>query len=70
MKSDPQVKLDKTAFSVGSLHDKMEEILYWRGKTPIERLAAVEQIRQILYDYDPATTRLQRILEITQLKSS
>jgi hypothetical protein len=68
MITDQPTKLDKTAFSIGSLHDETEEILFWRKKTPIERLRAVEQMRQILYGYDPTTTRLQRILEITQLK--
>jgi hypothetical protein len=41
---------------------------YWLSRIPAERLAAVEQIRQILYGYHPSTTRLQRILEIAELK--
>jgi hypothetical protein len=31
-------------------------------------MEALEQIRQIVYGYDPSTTRLQRILEIADLK--
>ena len=67
MRLDKQENLDRTAFSVGSLHDDMEVILYWRQNPPQERIRAVEQMRQILYGYDPAAIRLQKILEITQL---
>jgi hypothetical protein len=62
--------LDRSAFSIGTLHDEIiEEKFYWLSKTPAERLEALEQIRQILYGYDPSTIRLQRILEIAELKS-
>jgi len=33
-----------------------------------ERLAALELMRQKAYGYDPATMRLQRVLEITQFR--
>ena len=58
--------MDKTAFSVGSLDDKGDEKAYWQSKTPEERLAAVELMRQIAYGYDPSTTRLQRVLSVTR----
>jgi hypothetical protein len=61
-------RLDRNAFSVGSLADDSDEIKYWLGLTPAERLIALEQTRQILYGYHPSTTRLQRILEIAELK--
>jgi len=41
---------------------------YWLSKTPYERLQATELMRQIIYGYDPSATRLQRVLEIAQLK--
>jgi hypothetical protein len=41
---------------------------YWLERTPAERLEAVEKIRQIIYSYHPSTIRLQRILEIAELK--
>jgi hypothetical protein len=67
MKSDAlSAKLDKTALSVASLEDGTDEIAYWQQKTPQERLAALELMRQIVYGYDPATCRLQRVLTITQ----
>ena len=59
--------LDRRAFSVVSLDEQDDdEKRYWRSKTPHERLEAVELTRQLLYGYDPATARLQRILEVAQ----
>ena len=63
-------KMDKDALSVISLFDESDEKEYWHAKTPQERLAAVELMRQINYGYDPVTTRLQRVLEVAQLTSS
>lgn len=63
-------KIDQTAFSVGSLFDESDEKAYWLSKTPHERLEAIEFMRQILYGYDPSSTRLQRVLTITELTSS
>ena len=60
------IRMDKTAFSVGRLGDEGDEKAYWRSKSPEERLVAVELMRQILYGYDPSTTRLQRVLTVTQ----
>ena len=59
-------KMDKTAFSVASLNAPSDERAYWLAKSPAERLEAVEIMRQILYGYDPLTTRLQRFFEVTQ----
>lgn len=60
-------KLDRTAFSVVPLAEQDEaEKRYWRGKSPHERLQAVEETRQMIYGYDPASTRLQRVLEVAQ----
>lgn len=59
-------RMDKSVLSVASLTDPSDEQEYWQSRTPQERLAALELMRQICYGYDPATTRLQRVLEITQ----
>lgn len=59
--------MDKTAFTVASLSDPSDEKAFWLSKTPAERLEALEFMRQVAYGYDPATTRLQRVLEVTQL---
>jgi hypothetical protein len=60
-------KLDKTVISIVSLDEAdNDEVEYWLSKTPYERLDALETLRQIFYGYDTATTRLQRVLEITE----
>ena len=42
---------------------------YWHSRTPQERVLAVELMRQRAYGYDELTApRLQRVLEIVQLK--
>jgi hypothetical protein len=58
------LRMDKSAFSVGSLFDESDEKEYWLSKTPLERLEAVEIMRQIVYGYDPATARMQKVLEV------
>ncbi|MFH5834372.1 hypothetical protein [Halalkalibaculum sp. DA384] len=64
-------RVDRNAFSVTSLQEQdKEEKMYWKDKTPHERLEAMELTRQIIYGYDPATTRLQRILEVTERSKS
>jgi hypothetical protein len=60
------LKIDKKALSVASLLEPSDEKAYWLSRTPSERLQAAELMRQIVYGYDPATTRLQRVLEIAQ----
>jgi len=61
------VTLDRNAFRVDSLSAESDEKAYWKSQSPIERLRAMELMRQIIYGYDPATTRLQRVLEIAEL---
>jgi len=39
---------------------------YWWSRTPQERMAAMERLRQMNYDYDPVTDRVQRVLEIVE----
>ena len=41
---------------------------YWHSRTPMERLWALELMRQEAYGYNPATVSVQRILEIAQVK--
>lgn len=60
------LKMDKTVFSIGALEDQGDDREYWASKTPAERLQALEYMRQVMYDYDPNTTRLQRVFTIAQ----
>jgi hypothetical protein len=59
--------MDKTSFSVAALGDESEARAFWHAATPHDRLRALEFMRQAMYGYDPASARLQRILEIASL---
>jgi len=59
-------RVDRSIVTVGSALDKSDEKAFWLSKTPLDRLEAVELLRQIAYGYDPTTTRLQRVLEIAE----
>ena len=61
------VRLDKTVFSISSLHEESDEKTYWLAQSPQARLQATELLRQLNYGYDPATARLQRVLEVVEL---
>jgi hypothetical protein len=63
------LKLDRSAFSVVSLTDESDEKSWWLARTPEERLRHMEILRRINYG-NRATTRLQRVLEITERKGS
>ena len=58
--------MDRTALSVVSTKTPSDAKEFWRTKTMVERLEALELTRQVLNAYDPDTTRLQRVLEVTR----
>lgn len=60
------IKVDRSALSIGRLSDPSDEKAYWLSQSPADRLAALELMRRIMYGYDPTTTRLQRLLEFAQ----
>ena len=60
-------KLDKTAFSVGSLNGETDEKAYWLSKDPSDRFEMIEFLRRINYGEAAASARLQRFFEITKL---
>jgi hypothetical protein len=64
------IKIDRNSFSVTSL-DKMErDTEYWLSKTPVERIQAIEFLRQQMYGYNPVTERLQRFFETAEFKTN
>jgi hypothetical protein len=65
-----KVSLVRTPIEVAKLHERLSDRQYWLSKTPAERFEALELLRQIAYGYDPATERLQRLLEIAELERS
>jgi len=62
----PQLRIDRSAIVISTLQEPADEIAYWQTKTHLERLEALELMRQILYAYDPSASRLQRVLTITE----
>lgn len=61
------LRVDRTRFEVCSLSELTDDREYWRSKTPAERLEALEIMRQIAYGYDPATARIEKVLEVVKL---
>lgn len=57
-------RLDRSVVEVSTLADQADDGAYWATKTPQERMADLELMRQIVYGYDPATERLQRVGEV------
>ncbi len=66
MRDFRELGLDRNAFTVGALNE-CDAREYWRTRTPEERLAALEFLRQVMYDYDPVTDRISRVLEVVKL---
>lgn len=63
----PELKMDKSTLTFSTLDEPSDDKAYWLSKTPLERLEALELMRQIVYGYDDANPpRLQRVLEIAQ----
>lgn len=62
-----EFKLNKKAFSVASITEESDEKQFWLSRSPAERFEAAEYLRQIVYGYDPATTRLQRFFEVAEI---
>ena len=63
-----ELKLDKSAFSIGPLDNSEELRTYWHSRTPAERWAAMEHMRRINYGEVAATGRLQRLFEVVERK--
>jgi hypothetical protein len=59
-------RVDRSIVSVGSAFGESDEKAFWLSRTPLERLEALEYMREIAFGYDPTTSRLQRVLEIAE----
>ena len=64
--SNPYVH--RNALEVSTLWQRQNDRHYWLSRTADERFEALELLRQIAYGYDPATARLQRVLEVVKLE--
>ena len=56
------MEMDKNIIEV--LDKGQKDKPYWIDKSPEERLNHLEELRQIMYGYNPDTERLQRVFEI------
>ncbi len=63
-------KIDRKAISFSTLANDENDLSYWLSKTAVERLQAVELLRILMFGYDPATERLQRVFETAEFKTS
>ena len=61
----PELRVDRTVLTVTGLNENDEDA-YWRSKTPLERLEAMEINRRIVYGYFSNPPRFQRVLEIAR----
>jgi hypothetical protein len=57
------------------LNESLEELsshdrAYWHSRTPQERLAALELMRQKAYGYTPGIAKIKRVMRIVKLKDS
>lgn len=59
-------KMNKQVFVRGDRLDESQDQEYWFHQSPLERLEALEFLRQTFYDYDPIADRIQRVFSITQ----
>ena len=59
-------RINKNIFSVHNLNDDENDLLYWLGRTPQDRISAIEMMRRINYGNDISTRRLQRLLEVAE----
>lgn len=66
MDSQLSLRVDRTVFSVVALAEADDDVNYWLNRPPLDRLEALELMRQAVYGYDPATARLHRVLEIAE----
>jgi hypothetical protein len=70
MSAVDDARVDRSVFEIGTLDEQGDDKQYWRARTPQERMEALELMRQIIYGYDPATARLQRVFEVAELDRS
>lgn len=60
-------RIDRTKIELVDEKEPQSDYHYWMSRTPEERLAQVEFLRQLYYGpYDETTARLERVLEIVE----
>lgn len=62
---EEMLKVDRTAIKIASINES-DDLEFWLSRPPLERLAALELLRQIAYGYEPNSLRFQRVFEIVE----
>ena len=70
MNDNSSYRLNRNVLSIVSLDEATGDRAYWSSQTPLERLRALEYLKQVAYGYDAATARLQRVLTVVELSQS
>ena len=61
-------RIDRTSFTVTTFDDADgDDIAYWMGKSPTERIEALEYLRRWAYGEAEVDARLQRIFTVAEL---
>jgi hypothetical protein len=61
-------KIQRDFFKVLNLHEA-EDRADWQSRSAAERMDTIEFIRKVMFGYDRVSARLQRVLEVIDLKS-
>ena len=59
-------RVDRSVVTVGTDLNASDEKAFWLSRTPLERLEAMEFLREIAFGHDATTGRLQRVLEVAE----
>lgn len=59
-------ELDRSRIDVGALRDEPDDLSYWLGRPPGDRLAAIEFLRRQFYPYGEARQQFRRFFEIAE----
>ncbi len=62
-------KIQRNVFEIVDLKDA-DDSDYWHGRSPIERVEAIEFMRKVMFGNDRVSKRLQRVLTVVELKRS
>ncbi len=60
-------KIKRDIIEIVDLHEA-DDSDYWRDKSPVERIEAIEFMRKVMFGHDRVSERLQRVLTVVELK--
>jgi hypothetical protein len=60
---------DRPQFFERDLSNRIHDLTYWLSRTPEDRIAGLEYMGQIAYGTDPVNDRMDRVIEVVDLKS-